>query len=92
VSSDPARAAELLGARIEGLSLTDAAMALPKALITLMRDIGLPNGLRALGYSEQDIPALAEGALKQQRLLSCSPRPVEREEMEGLFREAMQYW
>jgi alcohol dehydrogenase class IV len=87
-----ARAAELLGARIDGLSLTDAAMVLPKALITLMRDIGLPNGLRALGYSEQDIPGLAEGALKQQRLLSGSPRPVGREEMERLFREAMQYW
>ncbi len=87
-----ARAATLLGVRTEGLSLMDAALTLPKALITLMRDIGLPNGLRALGYSERDVPALAEGALKQQRLLSCSPRAVSREVMERLFHAAMQYW
>lgn len=87
-----ARAAALLGVRTEGMSLMDAAQALPGALIALMRDIGLPNGLRALGYVEADIPDLAEGALKQQRLLACSPRPVGRQDMERLFRDAMQYW
>ncbi len=31
-------------------------------------------GLSALGYGEGDIPALVEGALKQQRILVNSPR------------------
>lgn len=87
-----ARAAALLGVRTEGMSLMDAALALPGALIALMRDIGLPNGLRAVGYTEADISSLAQGALKQQRLLACSPRPVGQADMERLFREAMQYW
>ncbi|MFI5340591.1 MAG: hydroxyacid-oxoacid transhydrogenase [Candidatus Methylomirabilales bacterium] len=87
-----ARAAHLLGARIEGMPLVDAAMELPGALIALMRDVGVPNGLRALGYSEADVPALTEGALKQQRLLDGSPRTVGSVEMQRVFREAMQYW
>ena len=87
-----ARAARLLGERTEGLSLMDAAMALSGVLIALMRDLGLPSGLRALGYSEPDVPALADGALKQQRLLSCSPRAVGREDMQRLFLEAMNNW
>ena len=87
-----ARAARLLGACTEGLSLMDAAMALSGVLIALMRDLGLPSGLRALGYSEPDVPALADGAMKQQRLLSCSPRAVGREDMQRLFLEAMSYW
>jgi alcohol dehydrogenase class IV len=85
-------AAQHLGVWTEGMSLTEAALALPGALIALMRDIGLPSGLRALGYSEQDVPALADGAIKQQRLLSCSPRAVSRADLERLFRDAMQYW
>ena len=39
-----------------------------------MRDVGIPNGIAALGYGEGDIPALVEGTLKQPRLLSGSPR------------------
>src|SRR5690606_26746844 len=43
---------------------------LPGVLLDLMRDIGLPSGLGAVGYLEADIDALVEGALKQQRLLA----------------------
>src|SRR5690606_5248822 len=42
---------------------------LPDALISLMRAVGAPSGIAALGYEVSDIPALVEGALKQQRLL-----------------------
>jgi alcohol dehydrogenase class IV len=87
-----ARAAALLGVRTEGLTVLEAAQRLPAALVTLMQDVGMPNGLQALGYTPEDLPALVEGALKQQRLLAVSPRAVAREEMERLFRAAMQYW
>ena len=39
-----------------------------------MRDVGAPMTLGELGYGEDDVPALAEGAYKQQRLLVVSPR------------------
>lgn len=87
-----ARAAELLGARTAAMGEMEAAMALPEAIVALMRDVGLPNGLRAVGYSEEDVPKMAAGALKQERLLACSPRPVGQEDLERLFRAAMQYW
>jgi alcohol dehydrogenase class IV len=48
--------------------------ALPDVLRELMRDVGAPPGVGPLGYGEDDVPALVEGALKQQRLLVVAPR------------------
>jgi hydroxyacid-oxoacid transhydrogenase len=86
------RAAELLGAAVHDLSEADRGEALPRALIGLMRDVGLPNGLTAIGYTERDIPALVEGTLRQPRLLAGAPRPVGAGELELILRDAMQYW
>ena len=47
---------------------------LPGVLRDLMRDVGAPSGVAELGYTEDDVPALVEGALKQQRLLVVAPR------------------
>jgi hydroxyacid-oxoacid transhydrogenase len=87
-----ARIAELLGADIRGLSALEAAMKLPDAIITLMKDINCPNGLSELGYTESDIPALVEGGWKQQRLLVGSPRPVSKEDLTRIFEESMVLW
>jgi alcohol dehydrogenase class IV len=54
---------------------------LPDVLRELMRDVGAPDGIAALGYTEDDVPALIEGALKQQRLLVVSPREVVAEDL-----------
>jgi alcohol dehydrogenase class IV len=86
------RAAELLGWPVAGLGEGDRREALPRALIALMRDVGLPSGLRAIGYTPADVPALIEGTLKQPRLLSGAPRAVGAPELDGILRDAMQYW
>jgi alcohol dehydrogenase class IV len=86
------RAAELLGWPVAGLGEGDRREALPRALIALMRDVGLPSGLRAIGYSPADVPALIEGTLRQPRLLSGAPRAVGAAELDGILRDAMQYW
>lgn len=65
---------------------------LPGTLISLMRDIGIPNGIGALGYSEADIPELVRGALKQQRLLVVAPRPVGEVELAAILRESLENW
>ena len=70
------RAAELLGVPVADLSEAERREALPRALLSIMRDIGIPNGLTAIGYTERDVPALIEGTLRQPRLLSGAPRPV----------------
>ena len=91
-SADPTRhrrVAELLA----GTTLLDAdANTLPAVLVQLMRDIGAPSGLRALGYNADDIPALVAGALKQQRLLVGSPRPVDASDLAAIFRASMTNW
>ncbi|MBM3264689.1 MAG: iron-containing alcohol dehydrogenase [candidate division Zixibacteria bacterium] len=65
---------------------------IPTALIRLMQDLDMPNGLQALGYTEDDIPALTVGAMKQQRLLVNAPRPVTETDMRRIFQDAMRYW
>ncbi|TNE48597.1 MAG: iron-containing alcohol dehydrogenase [Deltaproteobacteria bacterium] len=87
-----AEAARLLGVDTSGMSQQEAAEALPKALIQLMKDIDAPNGLQDLGYTKADIPLLVEGTMKQQRLLVNSPRPVDDKSMVKIFKDAMQYW
>ncbi len=87
-----ARIAELLGVDTAGLSPMEAAMKLPEAIIALMKDVGCPNGLKAVGYTEADIPALVEGGWKQQRLLVGSPRPVSREDLTRIIEESMELW
>ncbi len=55
----------------------------------LMRDVGAPLSLSELGYEERDLAALAEGALRQQRILATSPRPVGEAELLGILRESL---
>ena len=56
---------------------------LPQVLATLMRDIGIPNGLGEVGYGEADVDDLVEGALKQQRLLATAPKEVTGDDLAG---------
>ena len=81
------RAASLLG--YDGPA---SPAALPETLTALMRDIGIPNGLGAVGYGETDIDDLVEGALKQQRLLAVAPREVHAEDLAGVFAASMEHW
>jgi hydroxyacid-oxoacid transhydrogenase len=83
------RAAELL----TGREIPDAdANTLPDVLIDLMRDVGAPSGVRALGYDEDDVSDLVGGAVKQQRLLVISPREVGEEELAAIIGESMENW
>ena len=65
---------------------------LPSVLADLMRDIGIPNGLAAVGYGEADVPDLVEGTLKQQRLLATAPREVTEEDAAGILRDSLELW
>ncbi len=93
--ASPARhleAAAALGADVAGAAPGEAGEILARAFIALMRETGLPPGIAALGYSEADVPALAEGAFAQQRPLVMAPRAVTRADLEGIYRDAMRYW
>lgn len=85
-------AARLLGADTSKADRAEAGEILAEAVIGVMRKTGMPNGLAAVGYSEEDIPALVEGTLPQHRVTKLSPRPFDRDDLAGIFKDAMRYW
>jgi hydroxyacid-oxoacid transhydrogenase len=85
-------AAELLGADISEASEEDAGEVLAGAIIDLMRKVGMPNGLAAVGFESDDIPALVAGTLPQHRVTKLSPRPAEPDDLAALFQDALRYW
>lgn len=93
--ADPARhltAADALGADVRDAAPEDAGTILAHRLAEMMRNTGLPNGLKEIGYSDNDIPALVRSAWPQQRLLAQSPKPVTEDDLADMFRDAMAYW
>jgi alcohol dehydrogenase class IV len=84
------RAARLLDPAAE--TPPDAAGMLPEVLRALMRDIGIPAGVAAVGFGEADVDELVEGALKQQRLLAIAPREVNADDLGEIFRRSMSLW
>ncbi len=57
-----------------------------------MRDIGIPNGLQAVGYSAADVPDLVDGSMKQQRLLATAPREVGEDDAAGILLRSLELW
>ena len=91
-SSDPDRH-RMVAEMLSGERIQDADEdTLPEVLIRLMQDVGAPRGVRELGYGEEDIDDLVEGAMKQQRLLVGSPREVTEEDLADILRESMENW
>jgi hydroxyacid-oxoacid transhydrogenase len=65
---------------------------LPAALMDLMRDIGIPNGIGGVGYDENDISELVDGTMKQQRLLATAPKEVTEDDAAGIFNRSLELW
>jgi alcohol dehydrogenase class IV len=70
----------------------DPAEHLPAALLSLMRDIGIPNGIGGVGFGTGDVGDLVDGALKQQRLLAVAPREVTEDDLAQIFRGSVELW
>jgi hydroxyacid-oxoacid transhydrogenase len=91
----PARhleAAAALGADVSRARADDAGKILADRITWFMQRLETPNGLRAIGYSASDIPALVEGTLPQHRVTKLSPRPAGPDELAALFEDAMVAW
>jgi hydroxyacid-oxoacid transhydrogenase len=91
----PARhleAASALGCQVEPDMEDDAGDILAERVIHFMRELNIPNGLHAVGYSESDIPALVEGTLPQHRVTKLSPRPADAADLTQLFHDSLVIW
>ena len=86
------RVAEWMGVTTSARDADSAGAALREAFTRFMQTVGMPNGLRAVGYDATDIRALAEGTVKQKRLLDLAPKPVHRENLEEILENSLTIW
>lgn len=93
--TNPARhlyAARLMGADTTGASPDDAGELLAGAIIAIMQRVGMPNGLKAVGFGPADVDQLVAGTLPQHRVTKLSPRPAGTDELKQLFLDSMTLW
>lgn len=65
---------------------------LPDVVRQLMKDVEAPRGVADFGYSEDDIPTLVDGAIKQQRLLAIAPKEVGEDDLHHIITASMTNW
>jgi hydroxyacid-oxoacid transhydrogenase len=85
-------AAKLMGKDISGAAPEDAGEMLSSAIIELMQQVGMPNGLRAVGFGPEDVDQLVAGTLPQHRVTKLSPRPASKEDLKQLFLDSLTLW
>ena len=85
-------AAELMGCDVSRARPEEAGDILAGAIIDLMRRVGIPNGLAAVGFGPQDVDKMVEGTLPQHRVTKLSPRPAGPEDLRQLFLDSMKLW
>src|SRR5688572_8806808 len=88
----PARhleAAAALGVDVSRARAEDAGAILADRILWFMQRLNVPGGLKAIGYTSADIPALVEGTLLQQRLTKLSPRPASADDLARIFEGAL---
>ncbi|MGY0615496.1 L-threonine dehydrogenase [Vibrio sp. FJH11] len=80
--------AKAMGVNVEGLSPEQGAAAAIDAIVQLAKDVGIPAGIKELGAKLEDIPTLADNALKD----ACgftNPKQATHEEISAIFEAAM---
>ncbi|ENM5888883.1 L-threonine dehydrogenase [Vibrio mimicus] len=80
--------AKAMGVDVSAMTAEQGAAAAIEAIQQLSKDVGIPSGLRELGAQEQDIPTLADNALKD----ACgftNPKQATHAEISAIFAEAM---
>lgn len=80
--------AKAMDVDVSAMTAEQGAAAAIEAIQQLSKDVGIPAGLRELGAQEQDIPTLADNALKD----ACgftNPKQATHAEISAIFAEAM---
>lgn len=100
-ASNPERhlqAAEAFGVDISNVKKESAGEVLGEALAEFLVKLGdQPRGLKQLGFGKEHIDGLVEGTIPQARVLMLAPNletsnlDAEREQLRGLFEEALEY-
>ena len=83
-----AEVAAAMGEAVDGLSLMDAAWQSVEAVRNLSRDIGIPEGLRAVGVTDDMLEPMAEDAMKSGNI-PLNPRRVTKKDILNIYKRAM---
>jgi alcohol dehydrogenase class IV len=80
--------ARALGENIEGLSMYEAADKSVESIKRLLNAVQIPYRLTQYGISQEDLPKLVEGGMKQARLFITNPRDLTEEDVTGIYKGA----
>jgi len=83
-----AELAPIIDPGANGLSTDEAARRFVDGLAAICRDCKVPASLAEVGIRENDLPRLAEDAMKQTRLLVNNPREVTYADAFAIYGEA----
>ncbi|MSS73388.1 MAG: iron-containing alcohol dehydrogenase [Candidatus Latescibacteria bacterium] len=88
------QAAGLLGADVSGVRnpKEEAGEVLAGRIVAILKQLEMPNGLKAVGFTREDIPALVAGTLPQHRVTKLSPRPASEADLAAMFEDALTGW
>lgn len=84
-----ARIAGLLGEDTQGLSDEQAARRAISAIEQLRRDIGIPETIRDIGGTAEQLPAFAEKAFAIKRLMSLNARQPTQDDLLAILQSAL---
>lgn len=82
-----AEIAELLGEKIDGLTVMEAAEKSIDAMVRISEDVGIPTNIKDLGAKPEDFEKMAGNALQDGNAFS-NPRKGKKEEIVQLFQQA----
>lgn len=80
--------AKAMGVYADRMSACDAANAALKAIVELGEKIGVKTRLREFGIPKEAAAEMAEAALKEVRLMSNNPRPLDFEAVKKIYENA----
>lgn len=82
------RVAQIFGINTDNLTPREASIRTVEEIANLVRDCGLPSGLKAYGVQESDLEQFAEEGIQQTRILARSPKPLSQDDIYDIYKAA----
>ena len=84
-----AQIAQLLGEKLDHLSLLDQAYQAAKVVKAIYRDLKIPQSLTELKVPKEAIPGMAKAAINVTRLMGNNPRTMTVQDVEKIYEKAI---
>ncbi len=85
-------AANFLGADMKDAIPDDAGEVVANRIVELMKSTSAPNGLSGVGFSQNDVKAMAASSIRQSRAIANAPKVANQADMESIYANAISYW